>query len=452
MQAFNLLDELEDEEKFRNDIKYSRQLPEMFSTEDINAASENITFAILGELRDRYNGTKPVTFSYQELAELGGLWVTRKNGTKSLYNGKRLQKIMYDLNDALKNFSYYQVRETNEDGTPKSWKTINIFSIIDFDGTKKEVKLTISNAEISPQQIDAKGNIINRPLHVYDLINSKDWRTVKHLQYSRGINNSLPSKYSKRIYRFISEFRGFPKGTKMRIDDFDKKILKILKTEEEVFSKNSETFDLRKNRKKYLETAVREISELRTADGEQIVKNLEYVYHMSGRRIQSIEFIFTPFSADLTGNSSLAFTKRTSSPGKTSPFVEEAKRVLEYLNYLWSVNIEENVNSMLTHVPNQGGVRFDTNDGKVLQPIHKLLEHGVPIEELFQVAEMKAIEWKFMSPEMEINLKPSVIFGPKYSEYRVFVELFKKNHLLWFICDLGQQNFEIPLDGPWNDN
>ena len=201
-----------------------------------------------------------------------------------------------------------------------------------------------------------------------------------------------------------------------------------------------------------METAVREISELRTADGEQIVKNLEYVYHMSGRRIQSIEFIFTPFSADLTGNSSLAFTKRTSSPGKTSPFVEEAKRVLEYLNYLWSVNIEENVNSMLTHVPNQGGVRFDTNDGKVLQPIHKLLEHGVPIEELFQVAEMKAIEWKFMSPEMEINLKPSVIFGPKYSEYRVFVELFKKNHLLWFICDLGQQNFEIPLDGPWNDN
>uniref|UniRef100_UPI0034DCF48C hypothetical protein n=1 Tax=Lactococcus sp. TaxID=44273 RepID=UPI0034DCF48C len=112
MQSYDLLDELDSEDKFRKDIKYSRQLPEMFSTEDINAASENITYAILGELRDRYNGSEPVTFSYQELAELGGLWVTRKNGVKSLYNGKRLQKIMYDLNEALKNFSYYQVRET----------------------------------------------------------------------------------------------------------------------------------------------------------------------------------------------------------------------------------------------------------------------------------------------------------------------------------------------------
>ena len=98
MQSYDLLDELDSEDKFRKDIKYSRQLPEMFSTEDINAASENITYAILGELRDRYNGSEPVTFSYQELAELGGLWVTRKNGVKSLYNGKRLQKIMYDLN------------------------------------------------------------------------------------------------------------------------------------------------------------------------------------------------------------------------------------------------------------------------------------------------------------------------------------------------------------------
>ena len=187
MQSYDLLDELDSEDKFRKDIKYSRQLPEMFSTEDINAASENITYAILGELRDRYNGSEPVTFSYQELAELGGLWVTRKNGVKSLYNGKRLQKIMYDLNEALKNFSYYQVRETNDDGTPKSWKTINIFSVIDFDGTKKEVKLTISNAQISSEQVDAKGHVIDKPLYVYDLINSKDWRTVKHLQYNLSL-------------------------------------------------------------------------------------------------------------------------------------------------------------------------------------------------------------------------------------------------------------------------
>ncbi|MDG4972500.1 replication initiation protein [Lactococcus lactis] len=448
MQSFNLINELENEEKFRNDVKYSRQLPEMFSTEDINAASENITFAILGELRDRYNGKEPVTFSYQELAELGGLWVTRKNGTKNLYNGKRLQKIMYELNDALKNFSYYQVRETNEDGTPKSWKTINIFSIIDFDGTKKEVKLTLSDAVINPQQVDAQGNIIDKPLHVYDLINSKDWRTVKHLQYSRGINNSLPSKYSKRIYRFISEFRSFPKGTKMRIDDFDKKILKILKTEEEVFSKTAEVFDLRKNRKKYLETGVKEISELKTATGEQIVKNLDYIYHMSGRRIQSIEFTFTPFSADLTGNTSISLTKRTSS-GKTSPFIDDARIVLEYFNYLSKINFELDKNGVIKHQANYYEIQFDLNDTQLLQPIHKLLESGVTIDELLQVSEMKAIDWKLNSPQMINNFRPSVVFGNKFSEYRAFLMTFKAQNMDKLLYD-NSSDFYIPLDGPWN--
>ena len=47
MQSYDLLDELDSEDKFRKDIKYSRQLPEMFSTEDINAASENITYALV---------------------------------------------------------------------------------------------------------------------------------------------------------------------------------------------------------------------------------------------------------------------------------------------------------------------------------------------------------------------------------------------------------------------
>lgn len=449
MQSFNLIDELENEEKFRNDVKYSRQLPEMFSTEDINAASENITFAILGELRDRYNGKEPVTFSYQELAELGGLWVTRKNGTKNLYNGKRLQKIMYELNDALKNFSYYQVRETNEDGTPKSWKTINIFSIIDFDGTKKEVKLTLSDAVINPQQVDAQGNIIDKPLHVYDLINSKDWRTVKHLQYSRGINNSLSSKYSKRIYRFISEFRSFPKGTKMRIDDFDKKILKILKTEEEVFSKTAEVFDLRKNRKKYLETAVKEISELKTPTGEQIVKNLDYIYHMSGRRIQSIEFTFTPFSADLTGNTSISLTKRTSS-GKTSPFIDDARIVLEYFNYLSKINFELDKNGVIKHQANYYEIQFDLNDTQLLQPIHKLLENGVTIDELLQVAEMKAIDWKLNSPQMINNFRPSVVFGNKFSEYKAFLMTFKAQNIDKLLYD-NSSDFYIPIKGPWDN-
>lgn len=101
------------ERLFKNTIKYSRKLPEMFSTDDVSAIAENMTYGILGELRDRYNDNKPVVFSYNELAELGDLWIYRKDKNneikKELYNGNRLQNAMYELNDALINFSYYKV-------------------------------------------------------------------------------------------------------------------------------------------------------------------------------------------------------------------------------------------------------------------------------------------------------------------------------------------------------
>ncbi|WP_251423518.1 MULTISPECIES: replication initiation protein [Lactococcus] len=446
----DLLDELEENKKFRQEIKYSRQLPEMFSTEDINATSENMTFAILGELRDRYKEGEPVTFTYQELAELGGLWFKRKNGKKSLYNGKKLQEAMYHLNDALKNFAYYQVRDTNEDGTPKSWKTINIFSVIDFDGTKREVKLTISNAEINPQQVDAQGNIINEPLHVYDLINSKDWSKVKHLKYDREINNNLPSKYSKRIYRFISEFRNFPKGTKMRIDDFDKKILKILKTEEEVHRDKNELFDLRKNRKKYLDKAVKEIQELTTPEGEQIIKNLDYIYYYSGRKIHSIEFTFTPFNGDLTHKNKLSSVVKNTPKGKRSPFLEDAKTVLNYLNYLHSIRFEYNIKKQIYElVPKNGeGIYFDVENKVLLKPILSLLENGVPVDELMQIEEMKAFEWRD-NAEVLRNLKPSVLFGDKYSEYRAYLNYFRNEYQVIFDKNKSK-DFYIPMDGPWN--
>lgn len=446
----DLLNELEENKKFRQEIKYSRQLPEMFSTEDINATSENMTFAILGELRDRYKEGEPVTFTYQELAELGGLWFKRKSGKRSLYNGKKLQEAMYHLNDALKNFAYYQVRETNDDGTPKSWKTINIFSVIDFDGSKREVKLTISNAEISPQQIDAQGNIIDEPLHVYDLINSKDWSRVKHLQYDREINNNLPSKYSKRIYRYISEFRSFPKGTKMRIDDFDKKVLKILKTEEEVHRDQNELFDLRKNRKKYLDKAIKEIQELTTPDGEQIIKNLDYIYYFSGRKIHSIEFTFTPFNGDLAYKNKLTSAVKSTPKGKKSPFVEDAKRVLSYLNYLHSIRFEYNPEKYIYQlVPkNSESICFDVEDKNLIKPILSLLENGVPVEELMQVEEMKAFEWRD-NTEVLSNLKPSVLFGNRYSEYRAYLNYFKEQYQI--ICDIKKPELPpIPMDGPWN--
>ena len=451
MRTLNFTEELDSEDKFRKDIKYSRQLPEMFMTDDSNAQTENVTYSILGELRDRYKENESVTFTFQELAELGGLFIKRKTGKIDLYSGKKLDNAMMLVSIALKNFAYYRVTETNEDGTPKSWDIIPLFSKVSIDGSRRLAHLTISTEEIDPYQVDAKGNIIDKPLRVYDLINSSDWRTVKHLQFNREIHYSFVSKYTKRIYRFLSEFRAFPKGTKMRIDDFDKKILKIWLPKNEALDPKS-VYDYRDNRKKFLDRAMKEIRELKTPEGNQIVKNLDYIFYKTGKSISAIEFVFTPFKEDLAGSKHLVVNSRTSSPGKQSPFLEDAKSVLSYLNYLWSIDFKESESELLVHKVNAGSIQFDVEDSKLLQPIHRLLEQGVPIEELFQVAEMKAIEWKFMSPEMEVNLKPSVVFGSKYSEYRVFMELFKRNNLPWFINDLDQQAFEIPLDGPWNDN
>lgn len=436
-------------DKFRSDVKYNRKLPEMFTTDDINAASENITFAILGELRDRSNGGEPVSFTYQELAELGGLWITRKNGSLELYSGKRLQKLMYELNDALRNFSYTKIRELNEDGTPKSWKTVNIFSMIDFDGSNKEVKLTVSNAEIEPGKIDSTGTVIEKPLRVLDLINSNDWSKVKYLQYSRVINNELDSKYSKRLYRYISEYRTFPRGTKISIDDFDKNIFKILKTKDESY-KGGEVFDKRKNRKKYLDIAIQEISDLKSASGEQIIKNLNYIFNKSGRKIISIEFIFSPFKEDLTSRKEIIHKKNVKTFKRGNSNDLEAQGVIDYLNYLWSINFNETSSGFLKHIKINPIVIFEKDSPNIMNYVYNLLEAGYNSCDLMQVAEMKAIDWKFKSPSMSGNLKPSVLFGNKFEEYKAFVDVFIMENSNYFMLDTPQDDFYIPMESIWD--
>ena len=435
-------------DNFRAEIKYSRQLPEMFMTDDINAQTENVTYSILGELRDRYKENEIATFTFQELAELGGLYIRRKTGKIDLYSGKKLDKSMMLVSLALQNFAYYRVTETNEDGTPKSWDIIPLFSKVSVDGTKRQVNLTISTQEIDPYQVDSKGNIIDKPLRVYDLINSADWRTVKHLQYSRELHYGFESKYTKRIYRFISEFRTFPKGAKLRIDDLDKKILKIWRPKEDALDPKT-AYDFRDNRKKFLDRAIKELSEAKTPEGEQIIKNLGYIFHKTGRSITSIEFTFSPFKDDLPNNEHIRINSSKTKPGKESPYLNEAKRVLNYFNYLSSLEIKLNDNGLYSHIPNASSIYFDTEDSQLLQPIHRLLEKGIPVEELFQVSEMKAIEWKLDNPQMVSNFRPSVVFGNKFSEYKAFLSAFIEQNKKRFIDD-NKPDFYVPMNGPWD--
>ena len=50
------------------------------------------------------------------------------------------------------------------------------------------------------------------------------------------------------------------------------------------------------------------------------------------------------FNADLSGSNHISMNSRTSSPGTASPFINEARMVLEYFNYLSKVNfnLDEN--------------------------------------------------------------------------------------------------------------
>lgn len=437
------------EDNFRADIKYSRQLPEMFMTNDINAQTENVTYSLLGELRDRYKENEVATFTFQELAELGGLYIKRKSGKIDLFSGKKLDKAMALVSLGLKEFAYYRVTETNSDGTPKSWDMFPLFSRISVDGTKRLVHLTVSTMEISPFQIDAKGNKLDKPLRIYDLINSTDWRTVKHLQFSREIHYGFVSKYTKRIYRFLSEFRNFPKGTKMRIDDFDKKILKIwLPKEEAIDSRNA--YDYRTNRKKFLDRAMKEIRNLKTSEGKQIVQNLDYIFYKTGKSINAIEFTFKPFKDDLSANNKLSSAIKATTKGQKSEFFEDAQLVLAYLNFLNSIKFEYNSEKFVYQLlPKEGEkIYFDITDNNLIKPILTLLENGVPVEELMQVEEMKAFEWRD-NIELLSNMKPSVLFGSKYSEYRAYLNHFRSQYQI--ICDKDKvADFEIPMNGPWN--
>ncbi|MCO0817549.1 hypothetical protein, partial [Lactococcus lactis] len=43
---------------------------------------------------------------------------------------------------------------------------------------------------------------------------------------------------------------------------------------------------------------------------------------------------YTPFNADLSGSNHISMNSRTSSPGTDSPFINEARMVLEYFKIL----------------------------------------------------------------------------------------------------------------------
>lgn len=65
-----------------------------------------------------------------------------------------------------------------------------------------------------------------------------------------------------------------------------------------------------------------------------------------------------------------------------------------------------------------------------------------------QVEAMKAFEWRD-NTEVLSNLKPSVLFGNRYSEYRAYLNYFKEQYQI--ICDIKKPELPpIPMDGPWN--
>lgn len=468
------------ERLFKNTIKYSRKLPEMFSTDDVSAIAENMTYGILGELRDRYNDNKPVVFSYNELAELGDLWIYRKDKNneikKELYNGNRLQNAMYELNDALINFSYYKVLELKDDGSPKSWVSTNIFNIIYFNGSEKKLTLTLNESEVLPEQKDVNGNVIQKALYVKDLLNSDDWSKVKHLQYNRKINNRLTSKYSKRLYRFLSEYRSFPVGTKMKIEIFDKKVLKIYRPKSETYGKQK-PFDNRKNRAAFLKKAIKEISELKTEDGGQIVKNLDVIYHRVGNKNHSIELTFTPFKLDISSDLNkrrinkdnhhlIPAPEQIHTHSFPTPTLEhndeentkelseidiDAQNVIDYINYFWSITFNESLQGYLNHISLPESVIQFPHDKEILKLIKKRLKNGVPVETLMAVTEMKAIDWLYLNPTMMEFFKPSVIFGKNFPEYQAFIQAFLNKNDKYFVNDLNKdKDFYIPINGPWD--
>lgn len=271
-----------EDRKFRSIVQYDRKVPQFFDFGKLSKHENSATYAILGELKDRYN-PNGVVFSYRDIAYMSGYVKKDTDGKVYARTGARFNKFIEELQKKLQGVAYSKFISVKRG--QEVYSVFPLFKQFQVNHAAQELTIFLSDELIQEEIVDEFGNILQPRLRVSDLFNNPDWSTTQYLKFSRKLHNSL-SVDAQNLYRFLSEYRYLGRAS-MNASVFEEKIMHFFTT-----------YDKR-NKNSILKKAVKELQEL-TYDGKnKIFEDLVYTVEKRGNKITNYHFRFKTFSIDL---------------------------------------------------------------------------------------------------------------------------------------------------------
>lgn len=270
------------QKKYRAVIQYDRDFPKYFDLGDLTKNEANVVYAILGEIRDRYN-SEGVVFSYSNIAYMSdNVTKSSKDGLYYANTGKDFDMFIEVIETKLRNVSYKKPLKIGRGG----FDIYPLFNQFTLNHERQELIVHVSDKVFQDEIIDEEGNIVQKKKKISDLFNNEDWSETKYLKYGRELHNKL-KKYAQNLYRWIAEYRSFTREIVIGAEEFENRVMKF---------NNSYA---KKNKLSILRDAIEELQSLTYDDGRQIIKDLKFKTEKKGRKISKYIFSFKPFSIDL---------------------------------------------------------------------------------------------------------------------------------------------------------
>lgn len=264
----------------------------MFQLGDLSPLQENMIYSIFGELRDVYDENEAAIFSYSSLAMLAGNTFYSSREQKIVpRTGKRFETTVEELEERMTKI-VYRHPEKVVDGKVVSYTSIPLFKTFRVDHENKLIKIHLSDAEYTEydEVTTEDGTKVKVAVRrtVKDLFNNPEWgKKAKYIQYGRDYHNLLKSKYSKRLFRHLADWRktGFVKDT---AEELEQEVL-ILDSPSLLRSKGTK-----------LQQALDEINTLLVDEhGLPVIQDLTVERIKKGKSITHYIFRFKPFDDDL---------------------------------------------------------------------------------------------------------------------------------------------------------
>lgn len=284
---------------YENIVRYDVQVPSLLDFGDLTSNEEKIVFAILGAIRDR-TPDGYYKFSYYDLANLAGITKINNSGVIIPRLGKYFERIIDKLVPKLMAVHLILPISYDEQGKPEYYKSYPLFERqFEVNHREKTLALYVNTAQFRDEIIDQEGNVEQTSKRIIDLFNKKNWGVKNdsdtfYINFGRDLHNLLNSKYSQRLYRFLSQYRNIGMAS-IASEDFETGVLELL-----TVSKRNRKYEI-------LKLAMSELSSLYYVDenkqednkGPYIIPDLKVNIEKKGKDTVGYRFSFTPFKVDL---------------------------------------------------------------------------------------------------------------------------------------------------------